>query len=61
VHDAEEAPGGWTVALAPAGREILDGRTDRLACLPVDRWLGGVHLAPGRRAWRWDGRRVVPA
>lgn len=61
VHDAERAPGDWTLAMTPAGRDVLARRTDRLACSPVDRWLGGVHLAPGRRTWRWDGERVVGA
>jgi len=24
-----------------------------------DRWLGGVHLRPGARLWRWDGSRIL--
>jgi Domain of unknown function (DUF1835) len=39
--------------LAPAGREVLAGRLDRAAAIPVHRWLGGTHLRPDR-LWRWD-------
>jgi hypothetical protein len=61
VHDAERASRDWTLTITPAGRDVLDGRADRLACSLVDRWLGGVHLAPGHPTWRWDGARVVAA
>jgi hypothetical protein len=39
--------------LTPAGRDVLAGRLDRAAALPIDRWLGGTHLRPDR-LWRWD-------
>jgi hypothetical protein len=42
-----------TVSITDAGREVLAGRRDRVAC-GTDRWLGGVHLQNGARIWRWD-------
>ena len=42
-----------TVALTDAGREVLAGRLDRVAC-GLDRWLGGVHLKDGGTIWRWN-------
>jgi hypothetical protein len=42
-----------SVSLTEAGREVLAGRRDRVAC-GVDRWLGGVHLQSGGVIWRWD-------
>lgn len=45
-----------TVALTDAGREVLDGRRDRVAC-GLDRWFGGVHLQDGGGTWRWDDAR----
>jgi hypothetical protein len=58
--DALELPlrAGRTLAITPLGADVLDGRADRLAQLPVDRWLGGVHLT-GAPFWRWDGSRLV--
>jgi hypothetical protein len=45
------------------GREVVAGGTDWLGVRPIDTWLGGVHLAPGRPLWRWDGARgrLVPS
>jgi hypothetical protein len=50
-----------SVSLTEAGREVLAGRRDRVAC-GLDRWLGGVHLQSGGVIWRWDEshRRVTP-
>jgi hypothetical protein len=45
-----------TIALTDAGREVLAGRRDRVAC-GIDRWLGGVHLRSGAMIWRWDAER----
>lgn len=45
-----------TMTLTGAGREVLNGRRDRLAG-GIDRWLGGVHLHRGSVLWRWDDRR----
>ena len=47
------APLHGTVSLTDAGREVLAGRLDRVAC-GLDRWLGGVHLQNGIAIWRWD-------
>src|SRR5262249_36280074 len=44
-----------TVELTEAGREVLAGRRDRVAC-GIDRWLGGVHLQQDN-IWRWDDER----
>jgi len=41
------------VALTDLGRGVLAGETDRLSVAPIDRWLGGTHLA-GDADWRWD-------
>ena len=48
-------------ALTGDGREVLDGRADRVALLGIDRWLGGTHLHPDHVP-RWDraAGRVVP-
>jgi hypothetical protein len=45
-----------TLRLTDAGRDVLAGRRDRVAC-GIDRWLGGVHLRSGRPIWRWDEER----
>jgi hypothetical protein len=47
------------VALVPAGGDVLGDRLDGLATRLLDRWLGGVHLRPGARLWRWDGSRIL--
>ena len=44
------------VSLTDAGREVLSGRRDRVAC-GLDRWVGGVHLQSGVAMWRWDDRQ----
>jgi len=46
-------PPAAVVAATDAGRAVLDRRLDRVAC-GLDRWIGGVHLQPGGRIWRWD-------
>jgi hypothetical protein len=50
------ADGNYT--LTPEGLAVLDGAATRP---PIDRWLGGVHLGPGRPDWAWDpdARRPV--
>jgi hypothetical protein len=48
-----------TVRTTAAGREVLTGRRDRVAC-GLDRWLGGVHLRDGADIWRWNaGQRRI--
>jgi hypothetical protein len=44
--------------LTPDGDAVLAGTATRPA---IDRWLGGVHLGPGRPDWAWDptARRPV--
>lgn len=61
VAGAGRAPGAWTVAATESGRSVLGRRADRTACSPVDRWLGGVRLEPGRGSWRWEGRQLHPS
>ena len=46
-------------ALTPEGREVLEGRADRVALCGIDRWLGGVHLQGRAVPWRWDGARIL--
>jgi len=50
------------LALTAAGRDVLEGRADRVALCGLDRWLGGVHLQGHARQWSWEPkrRRVVP-
>lgn len=45
-----------TMALTAAGRDVLDGRADRVRLCGIDRWLGGVHLKGTGPAWRWSAR-----
>lgn len=46
-------------ALVPTalGRRVLAGDADWLDSLPIDRWVGGVHLEPGSVV-RWDDDRA---
>jgi hypothetical protein len=43
-HAGARAFGRAQVTLTDLGREVLAGATDRLAVVPIDRWLGGTHL-----------------
>jgi hypothetical protein len=45
------------VEMTERGRDVVAGDVDWLGVRPIDTWLGGVHLAPGARLWRWDGAR----
>ena len=48
--------------LTPLGREVLSARKDWQALNTNARWLGGVEIVPGKRAWRWDeGQRTLVA
>jgi hypothetical protein len=51
-----------SLALTTEGRDVLEGRADRVALCGIDRWFGGVHLQGRQAAWRWDAkrRRTVP-
>jgi Domain of unknown function (DUF1835) len=44
--------------LTPDGEAVLAGRASRP---PIDRWIGGVHLGPGRTDWAWDPDARRPA
>jgi hypothetical protein len=45
-----------SIALTPAGRNVLRGEADRIKLCGIDRWLGGVHARGHGRAWRWSER-----
>jgi hypothetical protein len=49
---------GGGYELTPDGEAVIAGTATRP---PIDRWLGGVHLGPGRPDWAWDptARRPV--
>ena len=44
--------------LTVLGRRVLAGDADWLEHVPIDRWIGGVHLR-AERYWRWDDRAVA--
>jgi hypothetical protein len=47
--------------LTDTGRAVLAGDGDRAALVPLDRWVGGIHVTGPDPAWRWDratGRAV---
>lgn len=48
------------LTLTTTGRALLAGRVDWLTCGPRPRWVGGVCVAPGKPAWRWDSVAVRP-
>jgi hypothetical protein len=52
---------GDALAPTPLAKEILAGKTDRVAFAGVDTWRGGVHLEGKGPLWRFDlaSRRVV--
>jgi hypothetical protein len=60
VDDPDRVLQSGSVSLTSAGRDVLAGRLDRVAC-GLERWLGGVHLQTGAEVWRWndDRQRVV--
>jgi hypothetical protein len=45
------------VELTGDGRQVLEGRTDRVRLCGIDRWLGGVQLSGHGPVWRWDSAR----
>jgi hypothetical protein len=52
---------GDTVRITPAGRRLLEGDADWLLLHggSIDRWVGGIHLAPPA-SWRWDETAGAP-
>lgn len=47
-----------TVAVTPAGREVLSGSADRVRLCGIDRWFGGVHAKGSGPVWRWSTREA---
>jgi len=46
------------VAITAAGRDVVDGRRDRVALNGISMWRGGVHLeGHDTSPFRWDARR----
>jgi len=47
--------------LTPIGKQLLAGKLDWQAAGPLERWVGGIAVARGAPAWRWNPRtgRVV--
>jgi hypothetical protein len=41
-------------SLTPEGRDVLEGRADRVTLCGIDRWFGGVHMQGRAVPWRWD-------
>ena len=42
-----------TLSITAAGIEVLEGNRNLLETNVIDRWIGGVHLAP-ENLWCWD-------
>lgn len=40
--------------LTEDGSSVLEGRVNRMELLPLERWIGGVHLTAGAPKWRRD-------
>ena len=58
--DADRIPKA-TATITERGRDIVEGRVDRVATYGIDCWFGGVHLTGQSPAWRWDDaqQRIV--
>src|SRR5215207_278097 len=55
-RDPAELDGFWNseAVATETGREVLEGKRDRVGISGIDRWLGGVHLNGNEARWRWD-------
>ena len=42
--------------LTPGGKALLAGRLDWQTTGPLERWVGGIAVARGAPAWRWNPR-----
>jgi hypothetical protein len=42
------------LTLTDAGRAVLDRTRDWQSLKPPSRWVGGVHVQPGKPGWRWN-------
>jgi hypothetical protein len=40
--------------LTECGRAALSGDADRCVLVPLDRWIGGIHVTGPDPEWRWD-------
>jgi hypothetical protein len=49
-----ERPSRNKLTLTDAGRAVLNGTRDWQSLQPPSRWVGGVHVQPGKPGWRWD-------
>ena len=61
--DAATADRRWpdrVLSLTPIGERLLAGTLDWLGLDPPERWLGGIRIAPGAPAWRWDEATATP-
>ena len=52
-----EQPFRQQLAITELGRAVLRGERDWHSLRPPSRWVGGVHIQPGIRGWRWDEAR----
>ncbi|MGQ0645921.1 MAG: DUF1835 domain-containing protein [Gemmatimonadaceae bacterium] len=48
------------LTLTDAGRRVLNGELDWMACMPPERWVGGVRIRAGVPNWRWDPSSAAP-
>ena len=63
THSDDDGFTEQELVLTDAGRGVLAGEADRCALVPLDRWIGGMHLTGAEPEWRWDRAtgRVVSA
>ena len=47
-------PFGRLAEITETGRDVLTGRIDYLALSPPERWVGGVRIAAGQQAYRFN-------
>ncbi|MDP1960814.1 MAG: hypothetical protein Q8K93_01305 [Reyranella sp.] len=47
--------------LTPVGKALLAGRLDWQTTGPLERWVGGIAVARGVSAWRWNPRTARSA
>ncbi|AJS58675.1 DNA-directed RNA polymerase subunit sigma [Paenibacillus sp. IHBB 10380] len=47
------------VVLTELGRNVMDGKEDRISMNGIDEWYGGIHLHNHPRQWRWDTSRKI--
>jgi hypothetical protein len=47
------------LTITASGRAVLAGEVDWLSLLPPGRWVGGVHIQPGRPCWRWHDQATA--